>query len=75
VNLEELGKLRKFNDLNGNQTCDLLDCNIVPQPTTLLHALKKVNTKIKIFINSVNEIFHVHNTSIILQHSLADYLL
>jgi hypothetical protein len=31
VLLEELGKLKKFNDLIGNQTRDLPACSIVPQ--------------------------------------------
>jgi hypothetical protein len=33
--LEGLGKLKKSNDLIGNQTRDLPACRIVPQPTTL----------------------------------------
>jgi hypothetical protein len=36
VRLEELGKLEKFNDLNGTQTCDLPACSTVPQPPGLL---------------------------------------
>jgi hypothetical protein len=35
VRLEGLGKLKKFNDLIGNRTCDLPACSIMPQPTTL----------------------------------------
>jgi hypothetical protein len=31
-----LDKLKKSNDLIGNQTCDLPARNIVPQPTMLL---------------------------------------
>jgi hypothetical protein len=37
VQLEELGKLKKFFDLIGNQNCDLPSCSIVPQPTTPLY--------------------------------------
>jgi hypothetical protein len=33
--LEELGKLKKLNDLIGNQTRDIPACSIVPQLTTL----------------------------------------
>jgi hypothetical protein len=35
VRLEELGKLKKFNDLIGIRSRHLPACNIVPQPTTL----------------------------------------
>jgi hypothetical protein len=38
LRLEELGKLKKSNDIIGNQTGDLPACSIVPQPTTLPHA-------------------------------------
>jgi hypothetical protein len=37
VQLEGLGKLKNSSDIR-NQTCDLLACSIVPQPTTLLRA-------------------------------------
>jgi hypothetical protein len=33
MQMEGLGKLKKFNCLNGNQTHDLPACSIVPQPT------------------------------------------
>jgi hypothetical protein len=33
--LEGLGELKKFSDLIRTQTCDLLACSIVSQPTTL----------------------------------------
>jgi hypothetical protein len=32
MRLEGLGKLKKFNDLNGNRTRDLTVCSKVPQP-------------------------------------------
>jgi hypothetical protein len=35
MRLEELGKLRKSNDLIGNRIPNLPTCSIVPQPTTL----------------------------------------
>jgi hypothetical protein len=35
VRLEEIGQLKKFNDLIGNRTGDLPACSIVPQRTTL----------------------------------------
>jgi hypothetical protein len=35
VRLEELSKLKKSNDLIGNQSHDLPACSIVPQATTL----------------------------------------
>jgi hypothetical protein len=38
VRLEGLGKLKKSNDLIGNQTHDLPAFSIVPQPTVLLRA-------------------------------------
>jgi hypothetical protein len=38
VRLEELGQLKKSNDLIGTWTRDLLACSIVPQPTTLPRA-------------------------------------
>jgi hypothetical protein len=38
VRLEELGKLKKSNDLMENRNRDLSDCSIVPQPTTLPRA-------------------------------------
>jgi hypothetical protein len=38
LQLEGLGKLNKFNDLEGTRTRGLLACSIVPQPTMLLHA-------------------------------------
>jgi hypothetical protein len=40
LRLEELGKLKKFNDLIGNRIRDLPACSIVPQPTTLPRALR-----------------------------------
>jgi hypothetical protein len=39
VRLEGLDKLKKFNNLIGNQTHDLLACSRAPQLTTLPHAL------------------------------------
>jgi hypothetical protein len=40
MQLEGLGKLKKkSNDLIGNRIRDLLTCSLVPQTTTLLHAL------------------------------------
>ena len=30
--------MKNFSDTNGNQTCDLLACSVVPQPTVPLHA-------------------------------------
>jgi hypothetical protein len=38
VQLEGLGRLKKFNDLIGSQTDDFPVCSIVPRPTTLPHA-------------------------------------
>jgi hypothetical protein len=38
VCLEGLGNLKKFSDLIGTQTRDLLACSIAFQPSTLLHA-------------------------------------
>jgi hypothetical protein len=38
LQLEELGKLKKFNDLIGIRTLNFPACNIVPQPTTLMRA-------------------------------------
>jgi hypothetical protein len=35
MRLEGLGKLKKSNDLIGNQTCELPACSIASQPTTL----------------------------------------
>jgi hypothetical protein len=48
MHLEGLGQLKKFNDLIGNQTRDLPDCSIVPQPTMLPRAsshTKNMNTQ------------------------------
>jgi hypothetical protein len=39
LQLERLGKLNKFSGLTRTQTCDLPACSIVPQPSTLPHAL------------------------------------
>jgi hypothetical protein len=38
MQLEGLGKLKKFNYLIGNRTHNLPACSIVPQLTTLPHA-------------------------------------
>jgi hypothetical protein len=41
VRLEGLGKVKKKSDnLNGNRTCDLPACSIVPQKTILSRAPK-----------------------------------
>jgi hypothetical protein len=40
MRLEGLSKLKIFNDLIGNRTCDILACSIVPEPTTLPRAPK-----------------------------------
>jgi hypothetical protein len=46
VQLEELGKLKKFNDLIRTQTCDLPACSIVPQPFMILRTpITITNTK------------------------------
>jgi hypothetical protein len=36
--LEELGKLKKSNDLIGIRNCNLTACGIVPQPNKLSHS-------------------------------------
>jgi hypothetical protein len=35
MRLEGLGKLKNLSDLIGTETCDLLPCSRVPQPSTL----------------------------------------
>jgi hypothetical protein len=42
MRLEELGQLKKSNDLISNGTHDLPACSIVPQPTTLPRAVDLV---------------------------------
>jgi hypothetical protein len=49
VQLEGLGKLKKSNDVIGNQSHDLLAYSIVPEPTALLH-VPRVNLIITILI-------------------------
>jgi hypothetical protein len=41
VQLEELGKLRKSNDLIGNRSRDLPACSILPQPTVVASSFTK----------------------------------
>jgi hypothetical protein len=50
VQLEGLGKLKKFIHLIGNQTDDLPACSIVPQPAILPLAPQVLYYKSKFFI-------------------------
>jgi hypothetical protein len=36
VQLEGLGQLKNISDFFGNEMCDLVACNIVPEPATLI---------------------------------------
>jgi hypothetical protein len=49
VRLEELGKVKKCNNLIGNRNRDLPACSIVPQPATLPHALSVVKYPTEIY--------------------------
>jgi hypothetical protein len=52
VRLEELGKIKKSSDLNGNQTCKLPACSIMPQPTTAFVASDRKGDSSMQFINA-----------------------
>jgi hypothetical protein len=62
VRLEGLGQLKKFNDLIGNRTRDLLPRSIAPQPSTLprfhfvlfLHKQSPLNTGARICFRVLN---------------------
>jgi hypothetical protein len=45
VRLEGSSQLKKSGGLIGNQTRDLLACNITPQPTTLMRDINVLNIK------------------------------
>jgi hypothetical protein len=58
VRLEELGKLKKFNDLIGNRTRNLTACSIVPQQMTLQRAPIYVRTCVLFRTVSQIQLFH-----------------
>jgi hypothetical protein len=54
VRPEGLGKLKKFNYLNGNRALELPASSIVPQPTTQLqNAIRKGGEVINNYVRSI----------------------
>jgi hypothetical protein len=66
--LDELGKLKKSNDLFGNQTHNLLACSIVPQSTMLPRAPSQIMTD-KNYKNTKGKKYESKKCSAMPQHS------